>query len=150
MSIQHDNRSEIDLVDVLNQRVADGQPIYVTGAPQSGVLDAVTRIAEQAAAESGKPAKILQFIELPPFPENYVTLNPVATFVDEPDACMELLMRGAEVRYLGVELYEHAKRKGMEAAKQNPVHIKTLVDAWYAEPLLVGLAEAVERAFLPK
>lgn len=104
----------------------------------------------QAEADLGKPAKILQLGELPSFPESSVTLNPVAAFVDEPDACMELLMRGAEVRYLGLELYEQAKRKGLEAAMRNPVSIKTLVDAWYTEHLLVDLAEAVERAFLPR
>lgn len=147
---QTKERSEIDLADVLKQRVADGKPIYLTGAPQSDVLDSVTRIAEQAAAESGKPAKILQLIELPPFPKSAVTLNPVATFVDDPDACLALLMRGADIRYLGVELYEQAKRKGLEAATRNSASIKTLVDAWYAEPLLTDLAEAVERAFLPK
>ena len=88
--------------------------------------------------------------ELPPLPESSVTLNPVATFVEEPDACMEMLIRGAEVSYLAVGVYEQAKSKGLEAAKNNPVNIKTLVDAWHAEPLLVGLAGAVERAFLTK
>ncbi|BBN90571.1 MULTISPECIES: hypothetical protein [Rhodocyclales] len=145
-----DGRPEIDMEDVLKQRVADGRPIYVTGAPQSGVLDAVTRIAEQSAAETGKPAKIIQFVELAPFPEGAVTLNPVAAFIDEPDACMEMLMRGAGVSYLAVEPYDLAKQKGLEAAKCNPVSIKTLVDAWYNEPSLADLAMAVERAFLPK
>ncbi len=146
----HDNHTEIDLADGIKQRVAEGHPIYVTGTPQQGVLDAVTRIAEQAATESGKPAKVIQFVELPRLQESAVTLNPVATFVEEPDACMEMLIRGAEVSYLAVGLYEQAKGKGLEAAKTNTVSIKTLVDAWYAEPLLVDLAEAVERAFLPK
>lgn len=139
--------SEIDLADILKHQVVDRPLIYETGALQDGALEAVTRIAAQATAEAMKPAKIFQVVIST---DLSTTLNPVATFIDQPDACMELLMRGAKVRYLGVEIYEKAKRKGLEAIMRNPVSVKTLVDAWYAEPLLAELAAAVDRAFLLK
>lgn len=147
MSSQQEIRSEINLADVLKQRVLDEQPIYLIGTPQAGVLDAITRIVQQAAAETGKPTELLK---LQPFlPERSVTLTPFAAFVDEPDACMELLLRGAEVGNLSDELYEQAKQIGLEAVMSKQADIKTLVDAWHAEPLLADLAVAVERAFLP-
>lgn len=56
---------EIDLADVLRGRIAAGEPVYVTGKPKDAVLGAVTSAVNQAAAEVGKPARILQIVELP-------------------------------------------------------------------------------------
>ena len=63
------NREEIDLLDVIKGRVAAGQPVYVTGNPDSNTLDMVTTVAAQASAAAGKPARIVQVVELPDLPK---------------------------------------------------------------------------------
>lgn len=60
-----DGRPEVDLADVLKDRIAAGQTVYVTGQPQGAVADAVTATVEQVAAEAGKPALVIQVVELP-------------------------------------------------------------------------------------
>jgi hypothetical protein len=58
----------IDLVDVVKGRVAAGEPVYLTGNPPGVVVDAVTAMAEQVAAETGLPARVIQVVELPSLP----------------------------------------------------------------------------------
>ena len=89
MTTVKDDRPVVDLADVLKGRVAAGEPLYVTGNPQGDVLDAVTRIAEQASIEAGKPARIVHLVELSLASQYSVVMNPVATFATETDACME-------------------------------------------------------------
>lgn len=60
-----DNRKVVNLLDVLKGRVAVGEPIYVKGNPDDKALDAVTQVAQQAALEVGKPARVVRVVELP-------------------------------------------------------------------------------------
>lgn len=60
-----DRRPEVDLTDVLKRRIAAGEPVYVTGKPRGVVADAVTATVEQAAADAGKPARVIWVVELP-------------------------------------------------------------------------------------
>lgn len=63
--MEQDNRPVVDLLDMLKARVAAGEPICVTGTPQVGAMAEVTRMAEQAAVETGRPARLFQLVELP-------------------------------------------------------------------------------------
>lgn len=129
--------------------MADGLPIYVIAPSSQDDLTAINQAIEHAASEAGKPAKVVLLARAgaSPGPD---ALNPVALFLDEPDACMTVLMKGAGVHYLGAETYSLAKRVGREALQRRPACISTLVDAWLGEPALEALAEATTRAFLPK
>ena len=69
MSDVAESREEIDLLDVIKGRVVSGEPIYVTGNPDSQSIDMANRVAAKAAAEVGKPARIVQVVELPEFPK---------------------------------------------------------------------------------
>lgn len=60
-----DSRPEVDLAEVLKGRIAAGEPVYVIGCCQGAVADAVTATVQWAAAEAGKPAKVIQVMELP-------------------------------------------------------------------------------------
>lgn len=59
------DRPEIEMLDVLKTRVAEGKPIYVTGRPSQAVMTAVVANAQQAAAEAGMSARVVQVVELP-------------------------------------------------------------------------------------
>ncbi|MCI2811287.1 hypothetical protein [Eoetvoesiella caeni] len=83
-------------------------------------------------------------------PGNVVSLNAFEAFTTDPDTCMRLMMAGAGISYISVELYEQAKQAGLEAVQSSSANLRTLVDAWYRNPELVFIAEAVDRAFLPK
>lgn len=58
---------EVDLVDVLMHRAADGKPIFVTGsgAKYLCVSDTACKVAEQASLKTGLSTKVIQLVELP-------------------------------------------------------------------------------------
>jgi len=56
-----ESRSEIDLLDVLKDRVEVGEPIYI-GGPTTQVIDAAI---EGIGGEFGKPVKVVQIIDGP-------------------------------------------------------------------------------------
>lgn len=56
---------EVELVDVLKQRVAEGHPIYVTGQPSKEIMSVIESVAQGIAEETGQPVRIVQHIQLP-------------------------------------------------------------------------------------
>lgn len=59
------DRSEIDLPDVLKSRVVAGQPIFVVGNPQGVVAEAIDATHRRLAEEAGMPVQVVQVVELP-------------------------------------------------------------------------------------
>lgn len=58
-------RPDIDLVDVLKERVASGKPIYLTGQPSDATVNAAMAIAQQSVDETGMQTQVVQVVVLP-------------------------------------------------------------------------------------
>lgn len=56
---------KFELVDVLKQRVAEGQSIHVTGQPSKKVMSTIESMAQGIAEETGQPVRIVHHIQLP-------------------------------------------------------------------------------------
>ncbi|WP_454728024.1 MULTISPECIES: hypothetical protein [Cupriavidus] len=55
-----EQRKQIDLRDVLKQRVDAGEPIFITGAGSSAEIEAMI---EDLAKETGKTVRVVQTVE---------------------------------------------------------------------------------------
>lgn len=58
-------RPIIDLQDVIKNRVAAGEPVYITGSAPGAAVDSVIAMVADIAEDLGKPAKMIQVVELP-------------------------------------------------------------------------------------
>lgn len=66
---ENNERREIDLLDVLKDRVIAGQPIFVVGNPQGEVATAIEVTHQKIAEETGVPVRMVQIVELPALEE---------------------------------------------------------------------------------
>lgn len=65
---QNDDRKEVDLLDVLKDRVEAGKPIYIIGARGSGVAQNVEVLRKNLASDASKPVRVIEVVDLPEIP----------------------------------------------------------------------------------
>lgn len=59
---------EVDLQDVIKGRIANGEPVFLTGNPSSETVDSIMSSVAGLAHEVGKPAHVVQVVELSDLP----------------------------------------------------------------------------------
>ena len=62
---ENNERPEVDLLDVLKDRVVAGQPVFVVGNPHGVVAEAIEATHQKIANETGVPVRVIQIVELP-------------------------------------------------------------------------------------
>jgi antitoxin (DNA-binding transcriptional repressor) of toxin-antitoxin stability system len=59
---------DVDLLDVLKARVEAGESIYITRATPAGVTHQIDELRQKFAAETGKPVRVIEVVDLPEIP----------------------------------------------------------------------------------
>ncbi|MCB4349346.1 hypothetical protein LA345_36665 (plasmid) [Burkholderia vietnamiensis] len=59
MAAKNSEACEVDLYDVLKERVEAGEPIYISGQRNAAIESAISGLAKEA----GKPVRVVQMVE---------------------------------------------------------------------------------------